>query len=163
MKVTEEIAVAPAKSSKLKTGCLWVAGVFLGLVVLGTIIGGDGKDSKPTEGEKKGTAESASLPAPMSVTAGELFKAFQDNEVAAKAEYGDKQLAISGTVSDITLDLFDKPVVSLRTSNQFMSLQASGIDVDSAATLKKGAKVTLICGEVSEVAGTPMASDCSVQ
>ncbi len=161
--MSDQEAVTPQKSSKLKTGCLWVGGVVLALAILGTLMGGDGKKVAPSENGSDKSIVSPNQPAPMAVTATELFKAFESNEVAAKAKYGDRLLAISGTVSGVTLDFMDKPVVSLSTPNQFMSLQASGLDADKAGTLKKGDKVTLNCGDVSEVAGTPMATDCALQ
>jgi tRNA_anti-like len=161
--MVREVTEASAKSSKLKSGCLWVGGVLFALFVIGNIFGGGQQKPQSSNSGSTDMPEVVEKPAQLLVTAGELFKAFEDNEVAAKAKYGNKLLVISGTVSDITLDFLDKPVVSLRTPNPFMSLQASGLDADSAGALKKGTKVTLVCSEISEVVGTPMASECSLR
>ena len=102
---------------------------------------------------------------PVEVTAQELFSAYEANEASAQMKYGDKSLLVSGTIADITLDFMDNPVIGLKTSNQFMSAQASLIEADQpkAADLSKGQDIKLLCGEVTEVAGTPMLSECAIQ
>ena len=102
-------------------------------------------------------------PVAKAVSARALFDAFQANEVAAKAEYGVGPIAVSGTVAGVTLDLFDKPVVQLATSNQFMPVQASGLDAATAGAMSKGQNVTVVCARVGEVIGAPMLDDCTIQ
>lgn len=166
--MSDDLKNSPAKSSKIKKIFIGVAGIFFGIMVLGLVFGDNETSLKTSGNESKISAESpqsstTNVEATMAVTATELFNSFRDNEVAAKEKYGNGSLAISGTISDITLDMFDSPVVSFRTPNEFMSLQASGLRTEAAKNLKKGSKVTVICGEISEVAGTPMASDCSLK
>ena len=68
-------------------------------------------------------------------------------------------------LDDITLDFMDEPVVSLATSNQFMSVQLDFDEEDAAmvSQLSSGQAFTALCDEVSEVAGTPMLDDCVAQ
>ena len=139
------------------------AGVLFGLAVIGAIAG----DPDPkTAGSAAGgeAAEAAAGPKVVEVTARDLFAAFEANEVAAKAQYGDQTLAVTGVIAGISLDFMDKPVVSLETSNQFLTVDASFSKDDSAKTgaLKKGETITVTCGELTEAIGKPLLSDCAL-
>lgn len=94
------------------------------------------------------------------VTARELFRAYDGNEVAAQARFGGKSLAVTGTVQSIDLDMTNDPVVRLETDNQFMAAAAPLEDKAAAAALTKGQSVTLWCEDVSEVLGSPQLRDC---
>lgn len=139
-----------------KGGCLKVAGigalVLVGLGVIGALAGGDAP---------AGEAPAPAAP-PLAVTAQELFDAYSANEVAAQARFDGQQIAVTGVVQDITLDLLDEPVVSLATSNQFMPVRLQFEKDDAAATgaLAKGQTVTVTCGKIMEVVGTPSLDDC---
>jgi hypothetical protein len=139
-----------------KSGCLKVAGfgalVLVGLGVIGALAGGDAP---------AGDASAPTAP-PLAVTAQELFDAYSANEVAAQARFDGQRLAVTGVVQDIALDLLDEPVVSLQTSNEFMPVRAQFDKADAAATgaLTKGQELTVTCGKVTEVVGTPMLDDC---
>jgi hypothetical protein len=111
-----------------------------------------------------GQAEAAAVPKAVEVTARDLFAAYEANEVAAKAEYGGKTLAVTGVISAISLDMFDKPVVSLKSSNPILTVDASFEKEDAARTgaLKKGETVTVTCNELTEVVGKPMLTDCTL-
>lgn len=98
----------------------------------------------------------------MEVTSLELGKAFDDNEAAAQLKYGSSPLLVSGTVKAITLDFSNEPVIEMAGVNQFSDVQLSLAEEAhaKAAELKKGQKITLRCGSISEVVGTPMLSGC---
>jgi tRNA_anti-like len=153
--MTEPTAQPVPKSSKLKTGCLTVAGIFAGLVVLTAIVA----DPKPSTTQ---SATDAQPPAPTKVTSVELAKAFASNEVAAQAKYGEGALEVSGTVTAITLDYANNPVIQMQGVNQFLPVQASFTNDDSSAIAKisKGKRVTVICTSLTEVASAPQLSDC---
>lgn len=144
-----------------KRGCgntvLIIGAIIVGLIVLAALFGGGSKNSA-TGGE------SATAGPARSVTAQDLFSAYQANEASAQQEYGDQSLAVSGTVDGVDLDFSNNPVVKLQTSNQFMSIQAQLTDASKskASGLSKGQTVVLTCSSVSEVVGTPMLDDCEI-
>lgn len=158
----EAVNPAPGKK-KLGKGCLIAIAIIVVLFIIGVAAGGGEKGASSTDAASN--AETAAAVAPMAVTAGELFDAYQANEAKAQQTYGDQQLLVSGTVDGVDLDFADKPVVKLRTSNQFMSAQASLTEASQpkAQDLNKGDKVSLLCAGVGEVIGTPMLKDCELQ
>lgn len=138
-------------------------GVLFGLAVIGSIVG-DPDPKKDGSAAGAGQAEAEAAPKAIEVTARELFAAYEANEVAAKAQYGGKTLAVTGVISGISLDMFDKPVVSLKTSNPILTVDANFEKDDAAKTgaLKKGETITVTCGELTEVVGKPLLSDCKL-
>lgn len=146
---------APKKSRKW----LWI---IVGVVVLLIIIGSlGGNDDGTSAGGDSATAEPAAPP--VEVTSRQLARDFADNEVAAKAKYDGKVLAVTGTIQSIELDFADDPVVILDGTDEFTSVHA-GFDkseVEQTSTLKKGQKLTVTCSEINEVMGSPMLGDCS--
>lgn len=99
----------------------------------------------------------------IAVTSADLFKAYEENEIAADQQYKGKRLEVTGTITGIDSDLMDKPVVRLNTPNEFMSAGASGLPLEVAATLKKGQKVTLLCTGGGEVMSMPQLDECVVK
>ena len=158
---------------KKKRGCgfwtLVVLGVIIGMAVIGAIFGPSEEEmeqmriERETEdrAEREQEAREA-IASATAVTATELFNAFSQNEVAAKRAFGDRALLITGTIDSVTLDFMDEPVVSLQTPNQFMSVQLDfdKADVESTSRLRAGNRISALCNELSEVAGTPMLDDC---
>lgn len=112
------------------------------------------------EAEARATRDAATP-----VTAMELWSAYSQNEVAAQSAYGNRPLLISGTIDSITLDFMDEPVVGLQTGNQFQSVQLDFDESDAPAisSLRVGQNIEAICNEISEVVGTPMLDDCTIQ
>lgn len=154
--------------TKKRGGCLkWIAiiaAVLIGLAVLGAIFGEPDGASGPTGSDAAKSGDVGAKPA-RQVTAVELFEAYDANEAAAQEEYGDQQLLVSGTVSKIDLDFMNKPVVLMQTGNEFQDAQAQLVEASQplAKTLSKGQQITLLCGSVGEVVGTPMLRDCAIQ
>lgn len=105
---------------------------------------------------------SAKLP-PIAVTAPELDQAYDDNEAAAQQTYGNKPLLVTGTVTGITLDFADDPVVAMRGMNEYSDIQLSLAEMSKAkaASVKKGTELTLSCEGVGEVIGTPILNECN--
>ncbi|MEA1015587.1 OB-fold protein [Sphingosinicella sp. LY1275] len=142
-----------AEATKHKTN--WVGGLIaIGAVILivATFSGGN----------ELSEAETVSNTVATPVTALELAQAYDANEAAAQARYGDRPLLITGTVSEVTLDITDDPVISLEGLNQFSNVQLGLADEAhaAAANVSKGTEVTLRCERVREIIGTPMLSDC---
>jgi Na+-transporting methylmalonyl-CoA/oxaloacetate decarboxylase gamma subunit len=166
-----------ALGAKKKKGCgFWIlvaVGVIIVLSVIGSFL------PKPTPEQEaamaaekaKGEAAAAATEANAAkakrdsatkVSANELFNAYQANEMAAQKQYSDKLLEVSGTVSGVALDILDKPVVSLSTSNQFMSVSVYLTEAtqSQAADYSKGQKITVVCEEISELASMPQLKEC---
>lgn len=74
-------------------------------------------------------------------------------------------MLVSGTIDGVDLDFSDRPIVKLRTPNQFMSAQAKLTEASQARAngLSKGQPIKLLCASVSEVIGTPMLDGCTIQ
>ena len=164
----------------MKKVLLWIVGIFVALIVIGALFGGDNKDKKANDTTKPAapqtsnaaSAAPAAAPAPtaataVSVTAAELTKAYKDNEIAANDKFKDKTLLVSGKLESIEAGITDKPELVLSTNidygmnNPRATLADS--DVDKAKSLKKGQSIKMLCTGDSEVAGTPMLKDCKIQ
>lgn len=102
----------------------------------------------PAESEAQTSAE-ADLP---TVTAVQLYKEFDDNQIAAKKEYGGQRYRITGTIDDIGRDILDTTYVTLKTGDPMWSVQCmfSRDEEDAVAAVSKGDQVT-IEGEVADL------------
>lgn len=104
--------------------------------------------SNPNDSSKK-TDATADKPVqaekPIQVTAKNLTKEYEDNELAADGKYRDKPLAVSGKISNIA-ETFGSISVSLDGHNQIATVMCSFEDdqKDAVMKLKKGGNVTLI-------------------
>ena len=149
--------VQPAKRGGI--GCGGAIGIaLLALIALWTWGGSLQKE----EAAKKAQLVTSTAPG-TPVTANELFLAYQDNEAAAQARFGNSVLDVTGVVQSVDLDFTDDPVVRLETDNQFMAAMVHLIDADKpkAANLSKGMKVTVRCAGIREVIGSPSLQDCA--
>jgi microcompartment protein CcmL/EutN len=90
------------------------------------------------------------------VTARQLFKDFDANEIAALQKYNNRKVIVSGKVTRISADFLDKPTVHLATGNMFKQVLVTGVSTDVAAGLKKGQKFTASCEKVTEALGSPI-------
>lgn len=95
------------------------------------------------------------------VTAVQLQRAFNDNEMAAMQKYGGRPLAVSGVVNGVDLDSSDLPIVKL-DGGGFLSVQAQFDAERGSATgsIRKGETVLVICNQLTEILGSPMLDDC---
>ncbi|HEY0412706.1 MAG TPA: zinc ribbon domain-containing protein [Allosphingosinicella sp.] len=155
-------AAPPVPAKKSSKGCLIAVAIGIVLLVLIMVAGRGvvGSGGSSDGGGNAATAEPATPP--VQVTATALFQAYQSNEAAAQNYYGKRPLLVTGIVDKVDLDLFDKPVVLLRTPNQFMSAHADLKEEAqaSASSISPGDHVTLLCQDVSEIASIPMLKDC---
>lgn len=139
--------------------------IALGVLVLIGIFAG--KDDKPATSDGNVRSSAQHEEPPIAVTATELLAAYQENEVGANAKYKGKRLAITGRIKSIEAGFGDRPYLTLAAGGQFefASPHANmAKSEDSAvANLKKGQTVKLICIGDSEMAGTPILSECLLQ
>ena len=148
-----EAAIGEKKSRKW----LWIVLAVIGLLIIMAMAGGD-------DTEAGGTATATPSEPAMNVSSVELAQAYETNEMAAQQQYGDRSLAVTGTVQGIDLDLMDEPVLMLNGTNEFMNVQAKLADEShqAAASISKGDEVTVTCTELTEIMGTPMLDGCTV-
>ncbi len=97
------------------------------------------------------------------VSARDLFRAYDANEVAADGTYKGKPLEVTGTVESISSDFTDEPVVQLATGEMFQQVHASGLSKTVAGQLSKGQKITVQCTGGGEIVGMPALEHCSMQ
>jgi hypothetical protein len=100
------------------------------------------------------------------VSSAELAAAYNDNTIAADQKYKGKKYKVSGTVAAINTDFLGNPYLTLKGGvNQFMEPQFKFEKSETAqlATLKKGAKVTMVCIGNGDVVKTPMSESCTLQ
>jgi hypothetical protein len=111
------------------------------------------------------------------VSAEDVAKAYEENQVAADQAYYGKELLVTGVVASINSGLGNQPYIVFRSPNPFSGPQASfsgsllksltssptdPSDVEKRiAGLKKGQKITLVCKGGGSVVGTASFSDCA--
>jgi hypothetical protein len=177
-----EIAKAPGQFSnegQAKTGTI-IGAVGTALLVLAGVVGAFSKDppastatrapaETPAAEPKRAPADPVRAPDPkpepvveaaVSVTAVELFSAYDANEVAADAAYKGKTLKVTGKVAGIDKDFTDTVIVKLQTPNQFMDVMAYGVPSATAASLRKGQSISLTCRGEGRVMGSPVLRQC---
>lgn len=145
---------ASGKRSAFIPGCL---SLVLILGVVGWIAG-------KSEGDGGGSAvQTGPRVAQIQATPGEILSAYKENEAAAQMKYGKQVVGITAVIDAIDLGLGDKPYLLLRTGNEFERMHGKLAESHQprAATLKKGQKIVLLCDNVHELAGTPMADNCT--
>ena len=129
------------------------------MVVILAIIGAAAGGNKKSEGSGSTTSSTASTQSTpqeestpeetaIEVTAVDLIAAYDENEVSADNEYKDKTLKITGTVSDIGVDVANRSYIMLKDENDpyaILGVQCYFEDdqKDAIAQLKKGDAVTV--------------------
>lgn len=139
----------------------WILYIFIALTVLGYIASKNDKTSSDSSSSAS-QAESAPQKEVFSTTARQLFKAYDENEVATDENMKGKLVAVKGIVQSIDKDFTDSIIISFQTDNQFMPARMEMDDSEKSAAiaLKKGQQVTVICERMSRVIGAPSGRDC---
>jgi len=133
--------------------------IFAGTMgALGSAGNAERNTQAPTSAAERSPTEMANA---VAVDAGTLHRAYAANEVAADELYKGKAMKVTGKIADITSDVMDEPVVSLRVSD-FESVHATGLSKNVAAKLAKGQSITVTCVGGGEVIGTPLLNDCKL-
>ena len=142
----------------------WALIIFAAFIVLGIIF-----SEKDTDNSSTNTAEvvATETELPVEITAQELFREYQANEVAANLKYKGRELKITGVIDSIQAGLYDEPIIVLIAGGEFdiASVQADLKDSehDKAVDLRRRQQITLICVGASEVLGDPMLENCLIQ
>ncbi len=101
----------------------------------------------------------------VSVTAAELFNAYQANEVAADDKYKGKKLLVTGAVASIDKGAFGGLHLRLATWNEFMPVMCSmeSSEKASLAQLSRGEQVRVLCTGHGMILGSPSLGDCTLR
>jgi hypothetical protein len=99
---------------------------------------------------------------PIPLSADQLKREYDANEVAADMRYKGKTLIVTGTIRSIDKDFLDHPVLNLDTDDQFTSVQAiyPKEAANTLAEFHKGQTVSLKCRGHGRVLLSPML-DCA--
>jgi len=100
--------------------------------------------------------------APVEITARQLYRDYEANEVAADVLYKGKRLLITGEVATIQTDLMDEPQVLLKAGS-FEQVMISGLSREAAGALGKGEAVSATCTGNGMILGAPVMRDCELQ
>lgn len=144
----------------------WVLYVFIGLIVIGYLVGKDKDTGSSTSTQTEQTSESSQPTKPQKeiyqISASKLFSAYDENEVATDEDIKGKLVAVTGIVQSIDKDFTDSIIISLKTSNQFMPARMEMKDSEkgTALKLKKGKQVVITCDRMSRVVGAPSGRSC---
>ncbi|MDP1659795.1 MAG: hypothetical protein Q8L73_10665 [Methylotenera sp.] len=99
----------------------------------------------------------------LAVTATDVAKEYEKNQVSADQKYFKQSLLVTGSISSINSGLGNEPYVVLRGINEFLSPQIhfNKNNVAKIAELKKGQKLSFVCNGAGAIIGTPMFNNCS--
>ena len=93
------------------------------------------------------SAATAKASKPVAVTAADLIKQFEDNELQADAKYKGKTLKITGIVKQIDTEILDEEnyVLDLTGGGDFelLAVHVYDIPTEDLASINKGDKVTV--------------------
>jgi DNA-directed RNA polymerase subunit RPC12/RpoP len=98
--------------------------------------------------------------ATVQVSAFDLARDYDANEVAADNKYKGRRIDITGQVQSINKDFKDEVWLGIAARNQFMPIHASGFSPSQVVELKKGDQITITCRGSGMVIGSPMLKDC---
>ncbi|WBM69126.1 OB-fold putative lipoprotein [Buttiauxella sp. WJP83] len=140
----------------------WIFYIFIGFMAIGYFASKN--DSSNSASANTEAQEPASAPQKevFNTTARQLFKAYEENEVATDEQMKGKLVAVKGVVQSIDKDFTDSIIVSLKTDNEFMPARMEMKDSEktTAIALKKGKQITVICEKMSRVIGAPSGRKC---
>lgn len=91
----------------------------------------------------------------------QLAAAYHANEAAAQRDYGDRCVAVAGTVEGVYLDIVDDPSVRLQLgADDTVKVGLVEAAYPLTVHLQKGQTAYFLCAEISEFLGDPTLGDC---
>ncbi len=123
---------------------------------------GISSDNKTTSQSASKTPNIASQEKVISVSAVDLYNAYDDNEVATDEKLKGVIIEITGTVQSIDKDFMDDINISLRSPNEYMPVNVAmeKSEKETAINLRKGQKITARCKQISKTMGSPYGRKC---
>jgi hypothetical protein len=157
-------------------GCLGCVGLvavgFVGLAVLGNVVGGGKKTTAAAAARAGSPSRSVTVTPTKSqeseitwVTAPELIALYQRNEVAADRMLKGSKIAVKGTIDKVGKDFLGDPYITLKDSEEYSirSVQAFFGRDDEAmlAELAPGQRV-IVFGKVNGLMMNVLLKDCKM-
>lgn len=153
---------------KKKKGLVAVVIVIAVIVVIAAIanLGGD-EESDPGASQGAGTPKTEqTTEETIKVSAADLIKAYDENEVSADSRYKGKKLEVTGIIGDIGKDVLDDSYITLGSGGDFEIVSAQCYikkdNLDAAAKLKKGDKITVV-GKCNGSSLNVILKDCTIK
>lgn len=147
-----------AKIKRTRPAFKVIGVLLLGLFAI-AIFAPDSNTSTPSQAAQQ-------LQPEFSTTARDMAAAYNENTVSADNKFKGHRFTIEGTATDINTDFTGSAVIVLNGGiNEFLQPQATIADADKqkAASISKGAVVTLACTGEGDVAKSPQMKDCVIQ
>ncbi|MEK9165766.1 MAG: hypothetical protein AAB525_02815 [Patescibacteria group bacterium] len=130
--------------------------IIIGIGIIGSAMGGNEtkntSDNSSTannsqEAKKEESKKEVAVVAPIKITAVDLAKAYEENEVKADKDYKDKKVEVTGKIKDIGV-ILDQTYVVLSSGKDFSmtDIQCFFDDkaqIDKVSELKKDATITV--------------------
>jgi hypothetical protein len=119
-------------------------------------------DNKTTSQSGAKVANIAPQEIVISVSAADLYNAYEENEVATDEKLKGAIIEITGTVQSIDKDFMDGINIALRSSNEYMPVNVAmeKSEKETAISLRKGQKITVRCKQISKTMGSPYGRKC---
>jgi tRNA_anti-like len=143
--------------------------IFAGLAVIANAgksnSGGTSAVAAPSSEATTTEPSAAPEPAPVEVSAADLFHEYDRNEVAADDLYKGKHLLVTGRVASITKDFLDNIVVEISTGQMFADIHATVRDSQKsvAARLSKRQQISVLCRGKGKILMSPVLDECLIQ
>jgi hypothetical protein len=154
-----------------KKGRRWgviIGGVIFCLFLL-RALGGDPKKgntssstSAATEPEPAAPPAPPAPPPPIEVTAIQLHRDYEANEVAADAKYKGRMLLVDGVIDSIDKDFTGDVVIHLRSGDQFNQVAATMKNASGTAELHRRQRITVTCTGGTRIIGSAMLENCAL-
>ena len=118
------------------------------------------------EAIQKDVAREAATSAPISVTAGALYAAYEANAIAAEQKYEGKAVLITGTVSNVDRDILGDSYVTLTAGGEWdvwgVQCFVAESSLPQIAGLTKGERITML-GKVEGYLLNVLVRGCTVR
>ncbi|MBD3728722.1 MAG: hypothetical protein IE933_03370 [Sphingomonadales bacterium] len=97
------------------------------------------------------------------VDVAEIVAAYEANELTAQRDYEGRWLAVEGTIDSVSSDFGDEPVIHLSADVlPTPSIRLAAGFEQQALDVKKGDRVTFLCGRIKSFMGSPRLSECQL-
>lgn len=104
-------------------------------------------------------------PAPVTIDADQLYRAYADDQKAADKRFRGREMVVSGTFLRTVPDGYGSIDMRLKTSNPEapLGVDLNGVSVDAATKLQPDEQVTVSCRRVSGSGNDHWLQDCVIQ
>lgn len=158
--INDKAKVCPNCRKKQSSKGKFIAILIVAIIIIAAL-GSSGDDDGNNTASDMPTGTPKAI---LKVTANELYKAYDSNEVKADNKYKGKDLEIAGTISDIGKDILDDIYITIETDDIIFSIQCYFTDEyeSKVADLEKGQKIT-IQGVCDGKLGNVLIKDCIIK